>query len=317
MQPKDYLLQRLTQLKEPVEVPEYPDVATAIYRFVMSKKFRKYAVDKEYEAHIHSAIETNIQNNEPIKFTLVFGGYKLWRFEESPEVDWAELFSLIYYTNWINPIAQVYKPGVWFDFYSDDAIVERMNGTPKSETAAYNRSFHELLEFLKPYLLENISFTLNRVGDQYENEAAFHQDVDTQMAALKQSYSGSLPPLSEEQIAAIDLNVRTKPEGVDWREQVQLIHEAYSKVTKRRPYYRTPDKLMVSTRPIPASLAVGTTKSSVVKFWIGVGALKKAEDTFKEVILSPTQVAEAPSKLEEIALAGLSGKNFRVLRIVE
>ncbi|MDO8451848.1 MAG: hypothetical protein Q7S76_03185, partial [bacterium] len=88
----------------------------------MSKKYRKYAVNPEYIQHIRSAIESSVQRGDPIKLTLVFGGYKLWRLEEAPEVDWAELFSLMYYARWLLPIARVYEPGVWFDFYSDDVI---------------------------------------------------------------------------------------------------------------------------------------------------------------------------------------------------
>lgn len=316
MQPQEYILHRLDQLKESTEIPDYTDLPSVIYRLVLSKKFRKYKVDEDYESHIRSAIELNIKNGEPIKFSMVFGGYKLWRLEESPEVDWAELFSLIYYANWVKPIAQIYKPGVWFDFYSDDAIVERMNGTPKSETEAYCRSFLELLDFIKPYLPENIRFTFSRVGDQYESESAFQQDVDDQMELLRKGYGDSLPTLSPEQITAIDLNVRTKPKEDHWREQVQFIHDGYSKVTKRRPYYRTPDKLVVGTRPMPGALAVGTTKSSVVKFWVGVGALQNENGQFKEVILSPNQLLTVKTSLEQIKIPGFSGKNFSRIRVI-
>jgi len=56
---------------------------------------------------------------------------------ESPEVDWAEVFSLIYYTKWVKQILAIYKPGVWFDFYSDDVILEIMDNVPKEDTERY------------------------------------------------------------------------------------------------------------------------------------------------------------------------------------
>src|SRR6185369_4703465 len=104
MQPQEYIVQRLNDLQTASFSPENEDLIDFICKSILSKKFRKYSINPEYIDHIRSAVTLNVKNKEPIKFTLVFGGYKLWRLEESPEADWAELFSLIYYVNWIKPI---------------------------------------------------------------------------------------------------------------------------------------------------------------------------------------------------------------------
>jgi len=44
-----------------------------------------------------NAIRLSIKENKPITILEMFGGNKLWRFEEAPEIDWAELFSLTYF----------------------------------------------------------------------------------------------------------------------------------------------------------------------------------------------------------------------------
>jgi len=179
METKEYLLQRLISLKnKSPAVPVSQKVTDYIYHCLMFKKFRKYSVTSEYQKHINSAVESCVSSNEPIKISFVFGGYKLWRLEEAPEADWAELFSLIYLTNWLKPITDVYPPGVWFDFFSDDAILETMNNVPKAHTGRYIESFSKLLEFIKRYVPENLSFTLNRVGDQYVTYEEFQKDLD-------------------------------------------------------------------------------------------------------------------------------------------
>ena len=290
-----------------------------IFRLAMSKKFRKYSVSPEYAEHIRSAIQFNIEKDEPIKFTLVFGGYKLWRLKEAPEVDWAELFSLIYYANWVKPIAEIYKPGIWFDFYSDDVILEFMNNVPKTDTEAYGKSFRALLEFFNVYLPPNIKFTLNRVRDQYPSYEAFKTNLDQEINKLKEELKNNIPELTTEQVKMIEQNVKLNPgqgEDLQWREKVQLIHDGYTCVSGRRPYYRTPDKIMVITRPIDNSIAVGTTKTSVVKFWIGVGALKKRGDSFIETVLSPEQIEAVSSEVEPIKISGLEDENFNNIRIV-
>jgi len=317
MEPSEYIIQNLESLKnKKVNVPDNSkELASQIYQLLMSKKFRKYAVSPEYQKHILTVIKKGVANNEPIKLTLVFGGYKLWRLEETPEVDWAELFSLIYYTKWLKPILNIYKPGILFDFFSDDVILEIMDNIPKEDTESYIASFKNLLEFIKPYIPDNLNFTFNRVGDQYNSYEDFKKDLVESIDKIKTG-----PRLPSWPIEAIELNVKLKP-GQDndpqWREKVNLIHDGYSRVSKRRPYYRNTDKILVITRPIKDSLAVGTTKRSVVKFWIGAGVLGREDDKYVDYIFSPKQLENSNLKKEAINIAGLDGKNFKEIRILE
>ena len=316
MTPKEHIISSLEELK--ISKGKRPDnqskIVDLIYGFLMSKKFRKYAVTPEYQKRMYSAILNSVSKNKPIKLTLVFGGYKLWRLEESPEVDWAELFSLIYYTKWLKPILAIYEPGVWFDFYSDDVILEIMNNVPKADTEEYAQSFKRLLEFIKPYVPTNLNFTYNRVGDQYDSYDNFKKELEQIIDKNNNT------ALTEEQISVINLNVKLYPgqaEAPNWREKVNEIHEAYCQVSKRRPYYRTPEKVLIITRPVKDSLAVGTTKRSVVKFWIGCGVLEKAGDSYVDYIFSPKQIEAGNFKEESIDIAGLEDKNFQTIKITE
>ncbi len=322
MTAQDYIQAKLEDLKKPLGISKpvgQEELIEAIFKAFTSKKFRKYSLGQEHADHIKSSIAMNVKNNEPIKATLVFGGYKLWRLDETPEVDWAELFSLIYYTNWMKPVCELYEPGVWFDFFSDDVIVPKMNNVSPDDTKIYQASFHKLLEFLKPYQPKNLNMTFNRVGDQYESYEAFELDLEEQMKSLTASLNGNLPVLSDVAIATLDLNVRTTPEQLadpKWHEKVQLMHDSYAQVKGRRPYYRTPDKLSIMTTPYNGMLSVGTTKDSIMKFWIGVGVLRPNGDDFRQIILSPSQLDKAEFDFEPASINGLEGKNFKKVRII-
>jgi hypothetical protein len=320
MKPNEFIQQKLNSLKNKDSlVVSGGKIEDQIIKFLMSKKFRKYSTNPEYLDHIRSAIRLNIAKNEPIKLTLVFGGYKLWRLKESPEVDWAELFSLIYYTNWLKPICSIYKPGVWFDFYSDDVILEIMDNVPKKDTEQYAIGFKKLLGFIKPYLPKNLNITFHRVGDQYESYEGFKKELYENIKNIEKELRG-LPKLTPEQIDLVDLNVKLKPDqdsDSNWREKVFLIHEAYSRVLKRRPYYRTEDKIFAITRQMKDSIAVGTTKTSVVKFWIGAGALKKTPESYIEYILSPKQLESGDFELVDCKLNDLDLKNFQTIRLLK
>jgi hypothetical protein len=321
MSPKDYIEYKLNELISINKVEYFSsnkELSDFICKTIMSKKFRKFSLIPEYIDHIKRVINESIENNLPIKFSFPFGGYKLWRLEESPEVDWAELFSLMYYAKWLKPIALVYKPGVIFDFASDDMIVERMNNIPKKDTEEYKKSFENLVKFLEKYIPENIQFTFTPISSFYTPEE-FEKDLANKIEKNKIELGG-LPVLSDKEKRMVELNVKlNKGQDEDplWREKIELIHCSYYAVDKRRPYNRAKDKILVFPTSVKDGkvIAVGTTKTSVAKFWVGVGVLKKNEDKYIEYILSPSQIDKNEITIEDINIDGLSGKNFSKIKI--
>ena len=321
MTAQDYIQTKLGELKQPLSSQKpanKEELVDAIFKAFTSKKFRKYKLGEEHAENIKKSIALNVENNEPIKATLVFGGYKLWRLEETPEVDWAELFSLMYYTNWMKPVCEIYEAGVWFDFFSDDIIVPLMNNVPNEDTEAYQASFKQLLEFLKPFQPSNLNMTLNRVGDQYESFEDFKKDLEEQKQTLASTLDNGLPELNDTARVTLDLNVKTTADQLadpKWQERVQLIHDSYAQVKGRRPYYRKPDKLNIMTTPFNGMLSVGTTKDSIMKFWIGAGVLTPREDGFRQIVMSPNQIDKTSFFLQDVDL-GIKGKNFSRIRVV-
>lgn len=323
MNVQEYIQSKLDELSRPLglkEIKDKEELEAEIFRLLMSKKFRKYSVNPEYQKHIRSAVSINIAKNEPIKLTFPFGGYKLWRLEEFPEADWAELFTLIYYSSWLKPICSVYPPGIWLDFFADDVIVPRLNNVSAEDTKAYGPSFKNILKFLKPYLLTNMEITLTRVIDQYESVEAFESDLANKVKTTQEALGGGLPELNDKAKATVELNVRATDEQLadpNWREKVKLIHDAYLQVDKKRPYFRVPEKILIFSSPITDCLAVGTTKRTIAKFWCGVGALAKQDNNYHTLVLSPSQVEKTDFDTEKVEIPGLTGKNFHSIRIIE
>ena len=64
-------------------------------------------------------------------------------------------------------------------------------------------------------------------------------------------------------------------------------------------------------------IPVGTTKTSIAKFWPGAGALKKVGDSFLEYVLSPSQLESNHFTKEETAIKGLDSKNFKSIRVID
>ena len=323
----DYILSQLEALKEPTLGDAKPEsngeMVNATFVALMSKKFRKYSVPEKNQVIIRTAIEKNIANNEPIKISWPFGGYKLWRFEEAPEVDWAELFSIMYFVRWLKPVCALYPKGVEFTFWVDEVVIAKMNNIPQTDLDAYQRSFATLLTFIEPWLPKNMKFEEFLERSQYESVDAFEAGLATEMHALSQARAANPQPLSEASIRSIEMNVRLAPEQSKdpvWREKVDLMHYAYynlqEKQNRLRPSYTMANITAFSTFFEPNVIPIGTTKTSIAKFWVGIGALQRRDDSFIETILSPLQLEKAEVVWEPVSIRGLEGKNFTRIRVI-
>ena len=315
----------LNQLRDPLELPQpktQDELIETIFRLLTSKKFRKYSLTDEYAAHIKNSIKENVQAGQPVSLTFLGGCYKLWRLDEAPESDWAELFACMYYSRWVKPVCAIYEPGVWFDFFLDDMIVSRINNLPESDVEAYRKSRQKVLDFLKPYQPDNLRMTLTGLGSLFESKEAYEESLEQNIKKLTADLPGGLPALTEAQRATTSLNVKATPEQLadpKWREKVELVHSAYMMTKIATGYSAASNKINVFTQPFRSGtcIAVGTTKYSIAKFWAGVGVLEPRDDTFRQVILSPKQLEAATFDWEDVTLADLSGKNFSKIRVLQ
>jgi hypothetical protein len=325
MTAQEYIQTKLEELRKPLDLPtpqNDEELAEAIFKLLMSKKFRKYSATPEFIEHIKQSIRGHIEAGTPINITFTHGAYKLWRFKESPEVDWAELFALMYYTKWLKSICEIYRPGIWFDSFVDDLIIPKLNNVDLSEVGTYKLSYQKLIDFLKPYQPVNFKMTITGVGDQFASQEAFDEKLEQDVKAYAETLPGGLPEVGEARKAMIKLNVKPSPEQTDasqWMAKNTLVHDAYISKTKRGVGYTfRPDKILAFTQPLPSGvfLAVGSTKDSIAKFWAGIGALSPRGDSYRQLVLSPSQLENAQFTFKPVGIEGLEGKNFNRIRVL-
>lgn len=328
MNAQDYLKQELEtcshyELTEnDKQLLETEGIEAYIFKKIANKKFRKYSAKPELIEHIKQSISLHVQKNEPINITFMHGLYKLWRLEEAPQADWAEFFAYIYLTNWMKPVCEIYEPGVWFDFFVDDLIVPKINNIPLSDVQTYRESCQEILDFLKHYQPKNLKMTITSVGEQFATPEEYDKKLEHDITRLAATFPSGFPEVTEAKAASIDLNVKVTPDQEKdplWRQKVALIHDAHIVYTKAETGYHLnrPDKILAFTQPLPSgmTLSVGTTKTSIAKFWVGTGVLKKTEDSYTQYIFSPQQLEAHTFTKEPIHIEGLNGKNFETIRI--
>jgi hypothetical protein len=321
MTAQEYILSSLTELSTPIVLGDIGDATTeeAIYAKVMSKKFRKVKADEDAQRITKEAIHTAVATNSPLKLNVIFGGNKLWRFEESPEIDWSEVFTTIYLSQWMKSIASVYKPGAYLEYYSEDVVLENMNNLPKSETNQYSDTFRSMLDWMRQYTPEGVTVAYKRYGDEYASEADYLAELEIAKAKVLKELGGKLPELSEKQIRATVLNVRLKPGQADdslWQEKAELIHKSIERTETMERYISDASFVPACPTQFPGCITTGSTKKSYAKFWVAVGALEKSGDSYSQIVLTPNQLESADFEWEDINLTGLEGKNFKRIRVL-
>lgn len=317
MTAQQYIQEELEKLKEfnPREIDK-TNLADEIFRLLMSKKFRKYAASSQLIEQMKTAIKLNIENNQPINVTFPHGAYKLWRLEEAPLPDWAELFTAMYYTKWLKPICEIYKPGVWFDYFVDDLIVPILDNILLKDVENYISEYQKLLDFLKPYQPKNFKMTITPFETLFSSREVFQKSLQENIEKL----SLANPEFKEEDLIVVELNAKPTHEQLKdthWREKIRLIHDAYIVMKRDLGYYFKPAKIPIFSQPLASGrfLAVGVTKTSIAKFWVGIGVLKKLEDDYIEYVLSPKQIELHKFTNEPITFKELDSKNFKSIKI--
>ena len=328
MDVKVFIGDELKKLAEPATVAPFSDLTDEIYRLVMSHKFRKYSASDALKKHIRVAIEYNVKNNKPINVTFLGGSFKLWRLEESPEVDWAELFALMYYATWVKGICAIYPPGVHIDFHQDDIIMERICNYTREEVRAFSGSMQKVIDFLKPYIPTNLKFTITPVSGHFKSEEEMWRRVDMEIEKFEKPENLKL---TDVEIARIELNYRPVP-GVDhtadplWREKNAVLHDAYCLMSDRKMYRNVHDKIVAMPHHVTvgatgkgtAILMLGSTKNSTMKYWVGAGVLKVCEKRgFAPTIYSVSQLEKYKDSISiySINVEGLDGKNFGRIKV--
>lgn len=320
MTAQEYLEDKLNELKKPVEfqIVDAEMLEEAILAKVFSKKFRKYSCDETAVNNCKTAIHLAISQNKPIKIGLLFGGNKIWRLKEAPEVDWAELFSLMYFTRWMKSIVSVYGHGVEFGFYSQDVSIERLNNVPRLETDRYSQTFRELLAWFKQYLPQGISFTYGRHAEEYADLGIYDTEIENAKKELFRELGGNYPKMTDAEKRITEFNVKLKLGQADdpqWHEKVELEHQAIFRTKTLQPYLNDASMIRVSAMPFTGYIAVGSTKHSIAKFWASAGVLEKKGDNLIDKAITPKQLAHASYDWQNINL-GIKGKNFGKIRVI-
>ena len=176
------------------------------------------------------------------------------------------------------------------------------------------------MDFVNRHAPKNLRFVISRSSDMFESEEDFFIKLD---AEIKKFTPANKIKLTPEQKACAELNYRPcegEKLGKLWREENRRVHDAYGEVSDVlfMERVRADSKIFAIAyhKGFDDGINVGSTKNSIVKHWVAVGALKPTEGGFVTTILSPSQLENTKFEFRPISIKGLEGKNFDRIRVL-
>lgn len=252
-----------------------------------------------------SKIKSAIQDQQPLHFTVPFGGYKLWRLPSYPNPDWSEVFNIRQLISYLYPLSLIHRSGIILEYFSDEIMVGRMNNIPQSDLDSYNSQMASLVEWFDQSTPDNFQLRFSKIRDQID-QTEYWKRIDAQMdeivelwdkqpddvkqIRLKKSarnYRGNLAHLSQEETDKILLRASLYHDGfifADWREGV--------------PWAFDDHMIALGFRYTDGwAIPVKSSRASVCQFWVGTGVLRQRGEELITDILTNSQYQKVKEKL--------------------
>lgn len=288
---------------------------------LMSKRFRKWKLEQGCIDRTHKAVEIQTSKNEPLKVIFFQGGYKLWCFPTSPEADWAEFFNLAYVLNYVAPLAAAYKPGVELIYYCHTLLMETHDNLTTEEIKAYMDSFTHLQAEFQKYLPKNIKLSILRDADIYSRDEYFKALEEGKVKAEQDIKGWTEAKIKDfERMATLNIKwngkedwTKLSEEGKQEKIHLAALYEqaATSNLPKVMNLVKSPDSILLFTKAAPIFIGIGSTYTSMAKYWVGTGVLQDHKDSYIPRILTPSQYESVKEQEHDSVSVTLGlGKNF-------
>lgn len=302
------------------------DIFTKVQNLLLSGKYRKFPITDEIREMLQQRVDYILNHDKPFIFVPSFGGYKHSWTPSYPCADWAEVFNIKCFIDYLTPLYYLTEKTIIVEYLSKDIIVPMMNNIPKEFVDIYLSDFKKLISLANQKQNE-INFELHSSHEDYEINTLFEL-----MNQNRESINNKFNQLdSNEQ----DMKLKKSENNYCWNGvrnyedisesekknviiESRIINETFLKVDSELRGGSSKGR----TNAIPMlfrkgkgacneiCLNVCSCPSSTVAFWVGIGILEIRENKIIPRILSKLQYEELKDKLIKIPV------NIKELSIV-
>lgn len=311
-----YLKEELKQTKINNNTNKDIDIATKIQNLLLSGKYRKYPITNETRDMLKKSIDYILKNDKPFIFVPSFGGYKHSWTPAYPHTDWAELFNIKSFIDYLTPLHYLSEKRIIVEYLSKDIIVPMMNNIPKEFVDKYINDFKSLI-VLANKMQEEIEFEFHSSHEDYETKKLFElmekekKSIADKFNKLDIAEQNKKLKKSENNYCWNGINNYeniTEDEKENIIKESRIINETFLKVDSQLRGGSTIGRK--NAIPIVFRKGVGACNeiclnlcscpSSTVAFWVGIGILEIRDTKIIPRIISKLQYEVLKDKLIKV-----------------
>ena len=280
---------------------------------IFLRRYRKYATTQEVRDFVKSRLDNIIAKSLPMIFVPSFGGYKHWWTPTYPKCDWAEVFNIKFLLEFLAPIYNSYKNNtVAIEYESEEVILSELNNIPQEGLDAYTQSFRDVLSIFQSIIGDKVELSLILAREQYESVGFSKEKLLSRIEEMMPDYYKRFDSYDEEdkkrRISKVKTNFKldgvkdytnlTEEETYNLYRWSRVFNEAFLDAdyeVRGESFFddESTIPLLFSFGLGPGGEAwphIGSSSSSMVDFWAGMGILEKRDNgTIIPRIISKTQ----------------------------
>ncbi len=292
------------------------DMSTKIQNLLLSGKYRKFPITDDIRKMLKQSIDYILNNDKSFIFVPSFGGYKHFWTPSYPHADWAELFNIKCFIDYLTPLYYLTGKAIVVEYLSKDIIVPMMNNIPREFVNKYINDFKKLISLVNQKQ-DEIKFELHSSHEDYETSTLFELINQNKKSIINKFNTLN----SNEQ----DIKLKKSENNYCWNGiknykniskkekkniiiESRIINETFLKVDSK--LRGGSSKGRKNAIPIVFRKGVGADNeiclnlcscpSSTVAFWVGIGILEIRENKVIPRIISRLQYEKLKDKLVKI-----------------
>lgn len=292
------------------------DISTQVQNLLLSGKYRKFPITDEIREMLQQKVDYILNNDKGFIFVPSFGGYKHSWTPSYPYTDWAEVFNIKCFIDYLTPLYHLTGKRITVEYLSKDIIVPMMNNIPKEFIDKYLDNFKKLISLINQKQVE-IKFELHSSHEDYEKNALFdliNQNKEKVADKFKNLDSNEQDKKLKKSENNYCWNGVKNYENISEDEKKQIvtesriINETFLKVDSE--LRGGSSKGRKNAIPILFRKGVGacdeiclnlcSCTSSTVAFWVGIGILEIRENKIIPRIISKLQYEKLKDKLIKV-----------------
>jgi len=257
------------------------ELVEQLLQLATARPWRRSALDAASTQDLRTKLTAAAVQQEPIRFSVPFGGYKGWRQATAPWPNWAEVFWLEHLRRYGQRLLALHGPGVEISLSYCSGVLGLINNLPEAQQRTYVQALEPLCRWAsRPGVSLQLVDLKGRCGGMEGVQTVLQQRIEE----LRPQWQQGLADRAERLVSAAR---NLLPQGLEdlrglspesWQGRVDeaaLGCWALESLEPRRAFNRGEGRIQLShRRGRGPQLHLSSCHTSTLQPWVGSGYLE-------------------------------------------